>query len=76
MSAIPKDIEESALAAWTSVPTADWEVNAVDVIAKAILAERQRCIDICRQIGEIHNDGYYNVPNLIAAVIEGEQQWP
>lgn len=42
---IPEDIEAAALAAWTSVPTADWEANAVDIIARAILAERQRCAD-------------------------------
>ncbi|NTI22408.1 hypothetical protein G6M87_11110 [Rhizobium rhizogenes] len=41
---VPDDIERAAVAAWTSVPTADWEANAVDIIGRAILDERERCI--------------------------------
>lgn len=49
---IPDDIEAAALEAWMSVPTADWEQNAVAVIARAILAERQRCADAAENIGK------------------------
>ncbi|MER8540222.1 hypothetical protein NKH17_12285 [Mesorhizobium sp. M1334] len=59
-----------------SVPTADWEQNAVEVIARAILAERERCLSICRAIGKVHNDGYYDVSDLIASVIAGKRSWP
>lgn len=48
MSDIPADIEAAAFEAWTSVPTADWETKAVEVIARAILSERQRCARYAR----------------------------
>lgn len=46
MTVIPDDILEAAFDAWTSVPTADWEQNATEIIANAILSERERCAKI------------------------------
>ncbi|RVN11284.1 hypothetical protein [Sinorhizobium meliloti] len=67
---IPDDIEAAALAAWTSVPTADWEANAVDIIARAILAERQRCVDPLRENHTITNGEPLDpaVPDILAAM--------
>lgn len=64
---IPEDIIEAARRHW---PSARDEAEAIHMtIARAILAERQRCADVCRKIGETHNDGYYDIPEMCAKAI-------
>ncbi len=52
MSTIPKDILGTARASW---PSAREEANTIHMaIARAILAERQRCADVARRyLGDI-----------------------
>ncbi|WP_146175679.1 hypothetical protein [Agrobacterium pusense] len=47
MSMIPKDILDAARASW---PSAREEANTIHMaIARAILAERERCADVARR---------------------------
>jgi hypothetical protein len=62
MTDIPEDVMKAALAAWTSVPTAEWEANAVEIIARAILTERERCARLAESDGSSHDAPYPHSP--------------
>lgn len=46
MKAIPDDIERTAAEVWATLPKEDAGITA---IARAILAERERCADVARR---------------------------
>ena len=68
MSEIPADIIDAAHSAWPSTREEAVAIHAT--IARAILAERQRCADVCKNIGENGgDDGYYNWASRCAEAI-------
>ncbi|MDR5008332.1 hypothetical protein RGK87_04830 [Agrobacterium fabacearum] len=46
MNAIPADIDKAAAEVWATLPK---EGAGITVIARAILAERERCADVARR---------------------------
>lgn len=46
MSAIPADIDKAAAEVWATLPK---EGAGITAIARAILAERERCADVARR---------------------------
>lgn len=53
---IPENIERAANAAFMDA----WDIGHCGPVARAILAERQRCADIARSEGEGYRD--HNIP--------------
>lgn len=75
MVEIPEDVLRAATEALGKTWCASlggsqgWAIRR-DAIAIAILAERQRCADVCRRIGKNGgNDGYYDWPSRCADAI-------
>lgn len=69
MSEIPEDVRKAAREACDMLEGDDLYTATEEAVARAILAERQRCMAVCREVGEVHNDGYYNVLDLIHTAI-------
>ncbi|WP_313666274.1 hypothetical protein [Shinella sp.] len=54
MTAIPDDISKTAASVWATLPA---ESAGITTIARAILAERQRCADVAEGFRQAHDTG-------------------
>lgn len=82
MNGIPEDVRRAAENVYTDLPNDHdwaWDEKAVEIIARALLAERERCARIAedrtRKIGrgDFGLVGPVGVGCVIAAAIRGQQ---
>ena len=66
MDEIPQDVWEAADEAHYAALNAETTRDQVDVIARAILAERRRCVDVVHRTAK---DFYGNTDQMYAAAI-------